>query len=129
MRFGRIIQLLEVLIVLGSLLVASDARAMTVAPMCDEVGASVAAPIPALPNATGELRAYNACDHPDDVLRAVPSSNGRASFERAFDPGQRAFGALFTWSPPPSATLPIAKPDRVPVALEHRRCIYRPPKA
>src|SRR5688572_28356359 len=115
------------MLALGSLLVTAEARAIVVAPMCDEVGASVPAPIPALPNATGELRAAS-CDDMVESLRAAPPGPERAGFERAFDPGQRVLDAMFTLAQLPSRTLPIAEPDRPPVVADHFESVYRPPR-
>jgi hypothetical protein len=104
--------------------------AFAAAPMCDPSGASIVAPIPALPNATGNLTAPKACD--DSVRNGVDAPHaGRHAppVERVVDRPNRVVGAMFTLPSPKGTTLPPPDAIETPNLSAHRTSVYRPPRA
>ena len=105
-------------------------RAFAAAPMCDPSGASIVAPIPALPSSTGELSAPKGCDEPShEWIETSGSRHDAPLAERSVDPPDRVIVVPATLPDPKGVSLPR------PSATEGLRRpgfstpVYRPPRA
>lgn len=99
----------------------------SVAPMCDEAGASAPAPIPALPNQTGELRAFSSC-RGTSVALSVPAEE-RPSVDLNIQWSQRALPGSLAWAAPRGVGQPAPAAERLVMPVGFGRSIYRPPRA
>jgi hypothetical protein len=105
-------------------------RAHAAAPLCDPSGASMPAPIPVLPNATGDLVAPKGCDdQAHELLDLVKPNRGDAPVARGVDVPDRVVVAPPVW--PKAAGAKIPRPSRasVPDLPGHSLPVYRPPRA
>ena len=105
--------------------------AFAAAPMCDPSGASIVAPAPALPNATGELVAPKGCDDTQRDGVDVSKTGPRVPLmKRVVDPPPRiAAPSSFVMSaragvrmPRPDVAVDAARPG-------HSTEVFRPPRA
>ena len=114
------------LVVLAAVVLLSP-RAHAVAPMCDPSGASVPAPVPAPPNATGDLVAPKTCDDPSLAFFDTSRPGQDSPPDWRSSPPDRVLPAGLGWGEPravvaacPSKVLTIERPGYSPP-------VYRPP--
>jgi hypothetical protein len=105
-------------------------RAFAVAPMCDPSGASVPAPIPAPPYATGDLTAPRNCDDTPwsgvDVAR--PGHSEVPPKVRAWNLPDHVLPTPFEWAPLRGTVLPRADAVLPPHRPGFSEPVYRPPR-
>jgi hypothetical protein len=88
------------------------------------------APIPVLPNATGDLVAPKGCDDATHgFLDLAKPNRGDAPSARPFDVPDRLVATLLVW--PKSAGTKVPRPARasIPDLPGHSLPVYRPPRA
>jgi hypothetical protein len=121
-------RLLSVLI--AALFCLVSTRAHAAAPFCDPSGASAIAPIPVLPNATGDLEAPKNCDDsPHAATDVTKPRHDSPNAERGVDVPDRAIVTPGSLPDVQSARTP--GPDRVD-SLHlpgHTLEVFRPPRA
>jgi hypothetical protein len=106
-------------------------RAHAVAPMCDPSGASVAAPPPALPNATGELAAPINCDDAEAALDfgdAAKPTRDTPPPVRASSTLDRMMPAAFVWPDLRGELVPQPATEVPEPRFEFSDPVYRPPR-
>jgi hypothetical protein len=115
-------------LVVLALVVFLSPRAHAVAPMCDPSAASVPAPVPAPPNATGDLVAPKTCDDPSlaffDASRPAqdsPPPDWRSS------PPDRVLPTAFGWGEPSAALAACPPKVLAPDRPGYAPPVYRPP--
>jgi hypothetical protein len=104
-------------------------RALAAAPMCDPSGASVVAPIPVLPNATGVLAEPKGCgDSSRDGVDVSRPGRHAPLAQRTLDPPDRVIVVPATLPevrgvrlPRPEASVHLALPG-------FTTSVYRPPR-
>jgi hypothetical protein len=106
-------------------------RAFAVAvPMCDPSGASMIAPLPVLPNATGELAAPKSCgDTSHGFVDADGSRRDAPSLQGITPVPERLVAVAF--AVPRQKGVLVPRPDSSSDALPsgHGASVYRPPRA
>jgi hypothetical protein len=121
-------RLLAVLVATLFCLVSPLAHAA--APLCDPSGASIAAPIPVLPNATGDLEAPKNCDDaPHAATDVTKPRHDSPNAERGVDVPDRV--VVTPASLPDVLSVRTPRPDRGD-SLHlpgHTPEVFRPPRA
>jgi hypothetical protein len=126
---ARRAQRLAMLLAVAFALLSPRAFAMAV-PMCDPSGASVIAPLPVLPNATGELAAPKSCDDASRGFVDADTSRRDAPSVQSITPvPERLVAAAF--SVPRQKGVLMPRPDSSSDAPPsgHGASVYRPPRA
>lgn len=120
---------LAMLLVVAFALVSPRAFA-SASPMCDPSGASMIAPIPVLPNATGELTAPKSCDDASRAFVGVDSSRRDApSVERSVQPPERLVAVAFAVPRQKGVLVPPLEAAKAALPAGHGTSVYRPPRA
>jgi hypothetical protein len=120
----------RVAVLVAAALVLFCPRAFAAAPLCDPSAASIAAPIPALPNATGELTAPPSCDDNGRGAFSAPRSERDApALDRLTDVPDRVAAAAFALPALKGALVPRPGPERGPVLPGYSIPVYRPPRS
>jgi hypothetical protein len=100
------------------------------APFCDPSGASMIAPVPALPNQTGELRAppTNCDETTRDFVAASRTRHDVPAAERILTPPERVLPTRLAFPEIHGSVIPVP-PAPDDIALPgHPHSIYRPPR-
>ena len=100
------------------------------APFCDPSGASMVAPVPALPTQTGELRAAptNCDDTTRDFVAASRTRHDAPAAERVLTPPERVLPTRLAFPELHGSVIPVPPaPDHIALP-GHPHSIYRPPR-
>jgi hypothetical protein len=106
-------------------------RAFAAAPMCDPSGASIAAPTPALPNATGELVAPKSCDDSDAALVFAGSAKparDTSSATRIAPSAPRVLPVAYVFPDCAGERLPVVSIRPPEIRPGFSDPVYRPPR-
>jgi hypothetical protein len=104
-------------------------RAFAAAPMCDPSGASVVAPIPVLPNATGVLTAPKSChDVFHDGIDVSRRSSDKPLAQRSVEAPDRVIVVPATLPELPGVKLARPTASEAPALPGVSRLVYRPPR-
>jgi hypothetical protein len=105
-------------------------RAFAVAPLCDPSAASIAAPIPTLPNATGELTAPPSCDDTSHgAFSADRSERDGPPMYRVTDVPDRVAATAFAMPGLKGVRAPRSDVERGLVLPGYSTPVYRPPRS
>jgi hypothetical protein len=86
------------------------------------------APVPALPNATGEMSAPDDCgDAPIPFAAAGSSQREQPPLQRVWELPERVVPSPFVFPEVTSVVTPIPDAATVPSLLAHALGVYRPP--
>jgi hypothetical protein len=105
-------------------------RALAAAPMCDPSGASVVAPIPVLPNATGVLNAPKSCHDPlhDDGIDVSRSGSHKPLAQRSLQAPDLVIVVPATFATPSGVKLGRPLASEMPALPGVSNLVYRPPR-
>lgn len=126
-RLLRVLQVVVVLLVTGS---SADAWALgnSVAGMCDPVGASAPAPLPALPANGGTIDVLDDCDVIGSTSAGARDSGDSAGTAGGDSRPIAAAAPLFGVVSQRAQTLPVPAGARVAGPIGHSSGVYRPPR-